>query len=75
MQKDETTLGCKDVPQHIRHNEESHMTPPDINLVQMRHATITSGHGDILHLYVHVVLGCSRVSACFFSCSMEGGIE
>lgn len=55
-------MGRGNVPQHIRHNEEPHMTPPDVNLVEMRDATIAGGHGDVFELDVHVVLGYFIVS-------------
>lgn len=38
------------------------MTPPDINLVEMRDAAVSGGHGDVFELDVHVVLGCFIVS-------------
>lgn len=38
------------------------MTPPDVNLVEMRDATIAGGHGDVFELDVHVVLGYFIVS-------------
>lgn len=43
------------LPQHVGHDEESHMTPPDVYLIQMADATIARGNGYILELYIHVV--------------------
>lgn len=48
----------RSVPQHIRHNEESHMTAPDVNLFEMADAPVAGCDGDVLELDVHVVLGC-----------------
>lgn len=46
------------VPQHVRHDEESHMASPNVDLVEMRDAAVASGDGDVLELDVHVVFGC-----------------
>lgn len=35
------------VPQHIRDNEESHMTSTDIHLVEMRDAAVAGSYGDV----------------------------
>lgn len=45
------------LPQHIRHNKESHMAAANIHLVQMRHAAVARGDCDIFELDVHVILG------------------
>lgn len=47
------------VPQHIRHDEESHMATADVDLVQVGDTAVACGDGDILELDVHVVFGCS----------------
>lgn len=49
-----------DVPQHVRHNEESHMASPNVDLIKMRDATIAGSNGDVLQLDVHVVFGYRR---------------
>lgn len=41
------------------------MTPPDIDLVEMRNTAVAGGHGDVFELDVHVVLGCFIVSCVF----------
>lgn len=55
------SLRCKgysiNVPQHVWHDEESHMAAADVDLVEMRDTTVASGDSDILELDVHVVLG------------------
>lgn len=50
------------VPQHIRHNKESHMTAPDVNLFEMADAPIAGCDGDVLELDVHVVLGFNKLA-------------
>lgn len=45
------------LPQHIGHNEEAHMTPSYINLVQVAHSTIAGRDRDVFELYVHVIFG------------------
>lgn len=49
------------LPQHVRHNKESHVASSDIHLIQMTDSPITSGYRDIFELDVHVVLGCNTV--------------
>jgi hypothetical protein len=46
------------VPQHVRHDEESHVGTPNIDLVEVRDTAVASCDGDILELDVHVILGC-----------------
>lgn len=46
-----------DSPQHIRHDEVSHMRSANVYLVQMADTAITRRHGDVFKLHVHVVLG------------------
>ena len=33
------------------------MTPPNINLIEMRDAAVAGGDGDVLELDVHVIFG------------------
>ena len=46
------------LPQHVWHNEEAHVASSDVDLLQMANSTVSRGHGDVLELHVHVVLGC-----------------
>lgn len=46
------------IPKHIRHNEESHMRPPDVDLVEMADSSISRRDSDILELDVHIIFGC-----------------
>lgn len=45
------------VPQHIRNDEEAHMTAANVDLVEMRDAPVACRDRDILQLDVHVILG------------------
>lgn len=45
-----------DVPQHIRHNKEPHVTSTDVDLVEMRNTAVARCDSNIFHLDVHVVL-------------------
>lgn len=49
-----------DEPQHVRHNEKSHVAAADIDLIQVRNTAIASCDGNILELDIHVVLGYFR---------------
>jgi len=55
------------ISQHIWYDEESHMTTPDINLVQMGHAAISRRDGNILKLNVHVILGFKQLSPIYLA--------
>jgi hypothetical protein len=46
------------IPQHIWHNEVPDMAAPNIDLLQMRDATIAGCDRDVLQLDIHVVFGC-----------------
>lgn len=49
------------------------MTPPDVNLVEMRDAAVAGGHGDVFELDVHVVLGLQELSSVDDAgCDLEG---
>lgn len=39
---------AKLIPQHIRHNEKPDVASPDVDLVQMAHAAVARGDGDVL---------------------------
>jgi len=45
------------LPQHIRDDKVSYVTASDIDLLKMRHTAVARGHGDVLELHIHVVLG------------------
>jgi len=47
-----------DIPEHVWHDEESHMRAPYIHLVEMADSPVARRHSDILKLDVHVVFGC-----------------
>jgi hypothetical protein len=49
-----------DVPEHVRHDEESHVAAANVNLVEMGDTAIAGSDGDVLELNVHVVLGCKE---------------
>lgn len=50
-------------PQHIRHNEESHMASADVHLVQMADSAVARCHSYVFELHIHVVFGCkARIS-------------
>ena len=53
----------QDEPEHVWHDEEPHVRAPDVHLVEMADAAVARGHGDILELDVHVVLGCRLQSS------------
>jgi hypothetical protein len=62
------------IPKHIRHNEESHMRPPNVDLIEMADSSITRSNGDIFELNVHVIFGCSTQKISFGSIFiMRGG--
>ena len=48
------------VPEHVRHNEESHVAATNVDLIKMRDTAVASGDGNILELNVHVVLGYNK---------------
>jgi len=50
-------------PQHVRHDEEAHVRPPDVHLVQVADAAVARRHRDVLQLHVHVVLGLEQLAA------------
>ncbi len=35
------------LPQHVRHDEESDMTPPNVDLIEMTNSAVTRGDGDV----------------------------
>lgn len=43
------------------------MRPSDVHLVQMRHASITGRHRDVLELHIHVVLSLEQLPAVYLS--------
>lgn len=55
------------VPEHVRHDEESHVAAANVDLVEMGDTAIASGDGDVLELNVHVVLGCGKCTLVFES--------
>jgi hypothetical protein len=55
------------VPEHVRHNEESHVAAADVDLVEVGDTAIASSDSDILELNVHVVLSCKRNCVSFAS--------
>jgi hypothetical protein len=55
------------IPKHIRHNEESHMRPPNVNLVEMADSPIARSDSDIFELNVHIIFGCSTHKISFDS--------
>ena len=48
--------------QHIRYNEETNHATADVDLVELRNATIASSYSDILEGDVQVVLGCEELA-------------
>ena len=48
------------VPEHVRHDEESHVAAANVDLVEMGDTAVASGDGDVLELDVHVVFGCRK---------------
>jgi hypothetical protein len=44
------------IPQHIRNHKKPHMTPPNINMFQMTHSTISCRHRHIPQLHITVIL-------------------
>jgi hypothetical protein len=46
------------IPQHIRHNEQAHVRATDVYAIQVCDSAVALCDVDVLHLYVHVVLGC-----------------
>lgn len=55
------------VPEHVRHDEESHVAAANVDLVEMGDTAIASSDGDVLELNVHVVLGCGGCMLAFES--------
>lgn len=53
------------VPEHIRHDEESHVAAANVDLVEMGDTAIASGDSDVLELNVHVILGCGKCMLVF----------
>lgn len=53
------------VPQHIWHDEESHMAAADVDLIKMADSAVARGHGDVFELDVHVVFGYSEDGVSF----------
>ena len=54
------------IPQHVRHDEESHVASSNVNLVEMGDTAVAGSNGDILQLDVHVVLSCSTLASLYF---------
>lgn len=44
-------------PEHIRHNEQTHVRPSNVDPVQMRDSPVALRNVDVFQLYVHVILG------------------
>jgi hypothetical protein len=51
-----------DLPKHIRHNEESHMRPPNVNLIEMTDSPVSRSNGNILELDIHIIFGYSTLN-------------
>lgn len=54
----------RNVPEHIRDDEEAHVAAADIHLLEMADAAVARGHGDVFELDIHVVLGWKSSEAC-----------
>ena len=48
------------VLQHVGDDEKADHAPADVDLVELGHAPIASGHGDLFQRDVQVVFGCGR---------------
>jgi hypothetical protein len=55
-----TRVSELNVPEHVRHDEESHVASANVDLVEMGDTAIAGSDGDVLELNVHVVLGCEE---------------
>ena len=51
-----------DLPQHVGNDEIADVRAADVDLFEMRHATVSGGDGDVLELHVHVVLSYSPLA-------------
>jgi hypothetical protein len=47
------------IPQHIGHDEKAHVRATDVHAIQVSDSAVALGDVDVLHLHVHVVLGCA----------------
>ena len=52
-----------DLPQHVGNDKVADVRAADVDLFEMRHATVSGGDSNVLQLYVHVVLGCHLLAA------------
>src|SRR5690242_10152845 len=51
------------IAQHVWYNEEAHMASSDVDLVEMRHSTVSRSLCDVFQLYVHVVFSFEQLSS------------
>ena len=46
--------------QHVGHNEEADHAPPDVDLIELRYASVTTCDSNVPQCDVQVVFGCGR---------------
>ena len=59
---DSVLIGA-DLPQHVGNDKVADVRAADVDLFEMRHATVSGGDGDVLELHVHVVLSYAASAA------------
>ena len=49
------------VAEHVGDDEEAYVRAANVNLIEMRDATVAGGDGNVLELDVHVILSCRKI--------------